>query len=480
MKIRTYQLGSLNLKVSPFLHANGELLRAVNVERDTIGAWKKRRGYVTYLGTPDNAQVTTLFSWRQNDDTTLLTYRKSGGTLYYSTAGTGSWTIAGNGTLTAASHVGHTVLDNILILGDGTAATRHSIGTLVGAGGGGTAFTATSGAPLAEHFTQYQGRVWAARGTSVTGTNTDMFYSTTGTATDWTTDSSSIRIPGSGRVNALFKSNDRLVATKDLGQMYRYDGFNLVDLATDLGPTSAYSIGNVEDFRLYLNRRGVFGYGGNRPEIVSNPIQRQIYNNNGSAIAGTVFDNAPGVVHNYDYFASVGTVTDDLTNETIADCVLKYDYQLNEWVNWKFANRPYAFHSFKDRNVDQQLIFGDNGGQCYQLSGTATTDNGNTIESVLEGVLHFGAPESEKKFNHIWAFTNPGCQAKIQVAVADTFTKSKLNWVDLKATGDGITECKFPQGFQGKLLFWKLYEASRNAPWNFHGFTVDVDIEDKK
>lgn len=476
MKHRIFNVGALQLRVSPFLAQNGEVIRAVNVERDSIGAWKKRQGYTTYLGTPDNAQVTTLFSWRQNDDT-LLTYRKSGGTLYYSTAGTGSWTIAGGGTLTANSHVGYTILDNTLILGDGTAVTRHSIGTTAGAAG--TSFTNTSGAPLAEHFTQYQGRVWAARGTSVTGTNTDMFYSTTGTATDWTTDSSSIRIPGAGRINSLFKSNDRLVATKDSGQMYRYDGFNLVDLATDLGPTSAYSIGNVEDFRIYLNRRGYFGYGGNKPEIISNPIQRQIYNNNGSAIVGTVFDNAPGIIHNYDYFCSVGTITDDLTNETIPDCIHKYDYQLNEWVDWKFANRPYAFHSFRDRNGSQTLIFGDNGGQCYQLSGTALTDNGSAIESILEGVIHLGAPESDKKWNYIWAFTNPGCAAKIQVATADTFTKNNLRWIDLKQTSDGIMEAKIPPTEESKLLFWKLYENSRESRYQFYGFTIDAEINER-
>lgn len=477
-KTRIYSFGALNLKVSPFLHKDGELLRAVNVERDMIGAWKKRPGYIKYLGTPDNAQITTLFSWRQNDESTLYTYRKSGGTLYYSTGGTGAWTIAGNGTLTANSHVGYTVLDNVLILGDGTATTRHSVGTTAGAGG--TAFTATSGAPLAEHFTTYQGRVFAARGTSVTGTNTDLFYSTTGTATDWTTDSSSIRIGGAGRINAIYKSNDRVVVTKDSGNMFKWDGFNLVDLATDSGLTSPYSVGNVEDYRLYLNRKGVYGFGGNRPEIVSNVIEKQIYNDRGSGVAGTVFDNAPGVVHRYDYLCSVGTVTDDITNETISDCIIKYDYQMNEFVNWKFAHRPYSFHSYKNLSGVDTLIFGNNGGQAYQFGGTALSDDGVAIESVLMGVIHLGAPESDKKWNYLWAFTNPGCQAKIQVAMADTLTKENLNWVDLKQVKDGVVEVRFPSGSQSKLLFWKLYENSSSERWNLYGFSVDANIINRK
>ena len=101
-------------------------------------------------------------------------------------------------------------------------------------------------------------------------------------------------------------------------------------------------------------------------------------------------------------------------------------------------NRPYSFHSYKDANGDEKLIFGDNGGQCYQLAGTATSDNGKPIESVLEGVLHMGAPESDKQWKYLWAFANPGCQAKIQVSMADTFTRDKKKWIDLVQVKDGF------------------------------------------
>lgn len=470
-KARIYNLASLQLKVSPFLQQEGELIRSLNLERDMIGALRKRSGYTTYLGTPDNDKINTLFSWLKNDTTTLYTYRYSGSVLYYSTQGTGAWTVCGNGTMTGGAHVGHTVLDDTMIIGDGTAATRHTTD--------GTSFTNTTSAPLAEHWATYQERVWAARGTATSGTATDMIFSTTGTATDWTTDSSSIRVPGPGRINSLFKSADRLVATKDSGEMFRWDGFSLVDLTTNLGPSSPYSIGESEDLRLYLNRKGVFGYGGNRPEILSNPIERQIYNDPGNGIVGTVFNDAPGAIHKFDYFCSVGTVTDDLTDETVADCILKYDLLHDEWGNWKFADRPTAFHSYRDEDGVEQLIFGDSGGQCYQLSGVTFNDNGSTIEAVAEGVIHFGVPELDKEFNFIWAFCNPGSQAKVQVAVEDTFTKGKKKWIDLKQTRDGVMEAKFPAGTRGKLLFWKVYEASRDARFHFYGFTVDADFVER-
>ena len=465
--IPVHNISALDLKVSPFLKGDGQVLRLLNVERDSIGGWKKRLGYTTFLGTPDNAQINSLFSWTRNDGTSLYLYRTSGSILYHSIQGTGAWTTSGNGTISNNGHFGQTVLDDVLIGGDGTLASRHTTN--------GTSFSDTTGAPLAEHWVGYEGRAWAARGTATSGTNTDMFYSTTGTATDWTTDSSSIRIPGPGRVNSLFKAADRLTPTKDSGNMFRYDGFNLQDLATNLGPSSAYSIGNVEDFRIYLTRVGVIGYGGGRPELLSNSIERQIYNDAGSAIAGTTFANAPGIIHRYNWLCSVGTITEDITNFTIADAILKYDFQLNEWSNWKFANRPTAFGTYQDTSGNQQLIFGDATGQCYQLAGTATTDNGNTIEAIIMGFVHGGSFD-EKKWNWFNAMFNPGCQAKVQIALSDTFTYGKLNWIDLGDAKNGVVEFRFPSGSRGRFLFWKIYEASRNTRFQFYGCEYDADI----
>ena len=466
MRVQVYNLSALNLAVSPLLHKPGEMIRCLNVERDVYGAKKKRSGYVTYLGTANGSQVNTLFNFTKNSGTQLWNYRASGDILYYSQQGTGAWTNCGNGTITAGNHVGHAVLEDTLIVGDGAGSTRYTTN--------GTSFTNATDAPEANHFAEYQNRIWCG------GTSSDLYYSTAGTASDWTSDSSSIKIPGAGKINQVFKANDRLVATKNSGLIFRYDGYNLVDLATDLGPSSSYSVAEIEDYRFYLNRLGHFGYGGNRPEIVSNPVEKQIYNDAEGGIVGTVFDNAPGVAHRYDYLCSVGMVTDDLTDEEIADCIQKYDYQADEWSNWKFAHKPTAWCSYKDENGDQKLIFGDANGQCYTQGGTALSDSGEAIETVMEGVLHGGAPELDKKHNYFWAFANPGCQAKIQVALANTFTKGKKKWIDLKQLKDGVMEAKFPSGSRSKLLFWKVYEASKDARFHFYGFTWDFDFIERR
>ena len=143
---------------------------------------------------------------------------------------------------------------------------------------------------MGEFFTEYEGRIY------MSGTTSYIFYSTVGTVSDWTTDSSSLLIGGAGKMGAIFKASDRLITTKNSGLIHRWDGESLVDLATQLGPSSPYSIGSVEDFRFWINRTGILTSNADKPQLISNPIQRQITNRSGSAIAGTAFDTIPGGV----------------------------------------------------------------------------------------------------------------------------------------------------------------------------------------
>jgi hypothetical protein len=465
-KLRAFSLGSLNLMVSPFLHKEGELIRSVNVTSFPTGAKSKRNGYGTLLGTPDNSKVTALFDWHKQDGTTFWLYRVSNGIIHYSTQGTGAWTVCGNGTLTVGATPGHAVLEDTMILGDGTALSRHTTD--------GTSFTNTDAAPYAQFWEMYQNRIYAG------GTGSDLFYSTTGTPTNWITDSTSVRIPGPGKFNGLIKIADRLVSTKNSGAAFRWDGYNLYDLSTNNGPSSPNSIKKIENFNFWLNREGFNSFDGNDTQLISNPIQRQIYNDTGTAIAGSEFDTLPSVAHKQEYITSLGTITDDLTGETVSNCIAVYDYQHNEWGNYSFADYPTAWHSYKDNNGDEQLIFGDATGQCYTFGGDYTSDNGEPIQSIIEGVLHFGSPEADKKFNYLWAFANPGCQATMQIAIADTFTKGKLNWINVGQFVDGVAEMRFPQNSDGKLMFWKLSEVSTTSRFTFYGFVLDVDVQERQ
>jgi len=165
----------------------------------------------------------------------------------------------------------HTVLDNTLMICDGAGSTRHSTN--------GTSFTNTTLAPVAVDLVEYQNRIYAA------GTVSNLFYSTFGTPTDWSTDSSSLTIPGAGKLSNSIKAADRVVTIKNSGLLHRWDGDSLLDLASNLGYSSPYSIDQSEGYYFGLNRLGVFGFEGARPKILSNKVQKLIYNDDGNGIA---------------------------------------------------------------------------------------------------------------------------------------------------------------------------------------------------
>lgn len=455
--------GALNLAVNPLAHRPGDMIRAQNIESDQFGAKKKRAGYVTYLGTmPNGSVVQDMMTWQRNNGTQFWNYALAGGNLYYSMQGTGDWTISGNGTLSPLGTLCSAVLEDTLIIGDGVSATKHSTD--------GTSFTNTSAAPIAVDMEDYQNRIY------IIGTASSMFFSNIGTPSDWTNDSSSLNIPGPGKLTTLRKLDDRLITGKNSGVQHRWDGDNLIDMSTKLAPTSSRSLAKIELVDFGLNRLGVYSYTGGPPELLSNPVEKQIYNDSGSAIAGTTFDNAEGVAHNFEYMLSIGTVTDDLTSTTISNCVMVYDYQTDEWWNNKLADRPRAWLEYNNASGSSVLAFAS-GSQVYTYGGTATADNGAAIECVMEGVLHMDTL-LDKKWNWFRASFNPGCEAQIQVAISDTFSSRSKNYINLGDALTGVVEYKFPPGTRGKFLFWRINESSATARLHFYGMQISYDIID--
>lgn len=476
-KLRVYKIGALDLQSNPLLLEDGTLIRGVNVDSYPIGGKRKRAGYVPYLSAvPNGSTIVDMFSFYPNNGTQFWNYAFAGGNLYYSTQGTGAWTQTGNGTLSPVGTMTHAVLANTLMIGDGVSATRHSTD--------GTNFVNTVAAPVAVSLEEFQTRIYAA------GTNSTLFYSTVGTPTDWVTDSVSFPIPGAGGLQSIYNSANRLVINKNSGRIFRWDGDNLVDLATNYGPTSGRSIGNIEGIRLYSNRTGIYSYDGNQPKLLSNVVERQFYNDAGLGIPGSYASSLQGQGFQYKYFlnangvAASGTVTDDLTSQPVNNLVFTYDIQLNEFLNYSLFDAPTAFLNYVDVNGVQQLAFGA-GANSFLFSGTATSDNGNPIASVMQGVVHAKTPESDKEWKYLWASFNPGAQARMQVALCDTFTKGKLNWVDLGDCSDGIVEFRFPtnlfpDGARSKLLMWRVTDNSANDRFIFYGFGIEATIIDRQ
>lgn len=469
----TARLQGLNLYTNPLmdLGSDGQIIRAVNVDSSPFGAKNKRQGYGTFAAGALSNPPNTLFSWTPDGGGSQFVYAQDGNVLKYSQNGTGAWAIAGNGTISSSSTsvLGYTVLNNTLIVSTNGGTTRYTTD--------GVTFVDASGAPAGNFLEQYQNRVF------IGGSSSTLTYSVTGDPTNWqttgTSDSSSFTIPGAGRINKLFKLADRLFVSKEFRQLFRWDGFSLVDTASNLGPSSPYSYGSVENNGFWLNEKGIFTSAGAAPQLISNPIYRFFNNTTGSQIAGTSFGSAPAAIHYYDYFAAVGSMTDDFTDETVPNAIIKYNFQKNEFLNWSFADFPTTMHAYRDLNGVPQLLFGAGvagvAGTIFQL-GTQTSDNGAPIESILELMFDFGNPLLQKDWRILWGFFNPGCGAQIEVATSDTYIKENKNWQTVGPAKEGVVYYRFRNGERGRFLFVKVTESSRDPAYICYGFGLEADL----
>lgn len=464
-------IAGLNLYVNPLLQKDGELIQAVNVDSNIFGAKIKRSGYETYLGTANGSSITTLFAWQNDTDTQTYLYRASGNILYYYdvTAGTGDWAICGNGTITPGGTVSYAVLENTLLIADGVGSTRHTTN--------GTAFTNTTAAPVANSLAQYQGRIYAG------GTANTLFFSTTGTPTNWSlvapADSSSLQIPGPGALSKIFVSQDRLMVAKNSGLLFRWDGFSLVDMGTSKGPTSPASVASDENLYMWINRDGHVVYNGTQPQLNSNAIQPFFFNKDNTQITGTQLFQVPSGVYRYNYYASLGTVSDDFTDETLTNAVMKYDMKADEYTMYDLAHKPTAFARFKDKDKNDVFIFGASNGRVYKFGDTLTSDAGEPIQSILQMILTFGSPHIYKKYNMLTAYFNPASRAIVQVATTDTFVRGEKQWVTLGQAKNGVMTSRFPSGSHSRILYVRIIENSKDARSEFYGLSVDVDLEEK-
>lgn len=470
MTEQLFNLGGIDLYKNP-LTSEGSFLKATNVDSYPFGGIKKRPGYVTFGGTTNGSTVQNIFQWTNDTGSQSYLYAKKGNVLqfYDVTAGTGDWVTCGNGTFSGTAFVSHAVLANTLVVGDGVGSTRHTTN--------GTSFTDTSGAPIAYGLEQYQGRIYAI------GTNT-LFWSSAGSPTNWSgvspADSSSIQIPGEGKVLGITKIADRLQLHKKAGNMFRWDGDDLVDMSTNYAMSSSQSYAKTEDYGFWLNREGIYGSGGDKPELISNAIQPYIYNDFGSGIAGTVFDNAPAACFRFDYYVSVGSIADDITRGTISNAVIKYNYQKNLYYIYSFANRPTALGMYEDNSGVEHLLFGDSAGQVYKFGGTATSDNGTPIEAQCEMVITGGQADKFKHWQEYSAFFNPGSKAKLQVGISDTFRRDSIQLTEIGDTSEGAIHWRFPQGTRSKLAYLKVYENSTGPSFQWYGHAVDFDISNTR
>jgi len=474
------------------LQTDGQLIHGVNIVQFPFGGMSKRPGYTSYLNNPDSSVVNSLFVWQFQNSGTFYAYRASGTNIYSSLMGTGNWAPTVNGSIASGQHVGNTIFNNVLTIGDGVNPLMNSLD--------GTTFTSPGSAPVAQYLTTFQDRVYTTDGTS------DLLqYSVTNDPTNWqnsgTSDSNFLVIPTNGALSGLFVAANYLNITQTRGNIYNWDGTTLTNTSTKFGPSSPWSIAQIDDTFFWSNNVGQFQYDGAQKTLISNPIQRQFYNRQNTGIIANSWGTMPSADYYWNYLTAVGTVTDDFTGRTIPNNIIAFDFQKTQYLNWSFYNAPTAMYGYLDTNKVRQLIFGDAQGQCFQLNPSITSDNGNPIPTEMVYLFDYAQQSSafsptsastvsgstyEKLWKSIRLFFNPGDEMNIQFSFSNSLTYANLTWSEVINTkvgdgdywqiSDGAVEIAFPLSQnnmpRSRFLFVRMYESSTTSQWSYYGASI--------
>lgn len=499
-----YALTGLDLYDNPMAAGmDGALIYSKNIISYPYGAKSKRPGYNSFLNAPDSGTVKSLLWFPFNSGTQFYLMRASGSIVYSSLNGTQNWTQMGNGTITNGNYFGGCIVNSTFIGGDGAGSTRHSTN--------GTSFTNTTGAPVGQYWEEYQGRAY------VSGTNSYLQYSVASDATNWssggTSDSSALFIPGGGSLTRLFKTPDQLVITKSTQRMYAWNGTAVIDIATRFAPSAPWSVAQTDQATFWINSLGHYMFDGGQLHLLSNNVQPFFYNRQGNGIAGTFLPTAQGVTHKHDYFCTLGSITDDISNISTNNAILNYNFQKNEYLTWQFNDFPTSWLSYLDNNNQYQLIFGNASGQCFQLDLTAASDNGQPIATEMVFRFTYSAnsislsqtSESalpgasfQKEWRWLRFFFSPGCEINVQYCYAETFDNlSELPWTEAVNTAnaqrlqqlnwqfsDGVLEMRVAQDIndnrRSRFLFVRFFDNSTTSKWSVYGLSVDAQVENNK
>lgn len=486
------------------MSSDGQLIYGLNITSGVIvgnGAIAKRPGYRSYLQSL-GTQINTLFSFYDSSGTRLYTYAAAGSLLNYSTQGTGNWTQASPGTINPGAYVGNAVMEQgltgtqFLCIGDGNQPLLVT--------SNGTSFTSPGSAPVAQYLCPYLNVMY-----TTDGSTNILNASSPEDPTDWqiggTNNSTQYYMANSGAAKNLFVAGNTLIITRSQGNIFTWDTTQFIDTSTTYGPSSPRSIAQIDDYWFYLNSFAVTGFDGAQKQVLSNPIQRQFYNRQGSGITPTSFGTAPSTSWYWYYLTAVGTVTDDFTQRTIPNAILQYDYQNNQWFDWSFAAPPTAMHSYYDTNNVRQMIFGDATGQAYKMDMTATSDNGKPIQTDAIFLFTYDQQSTafsqtsasalstamyEKKWNMLRMFFNPGDEVNVQFAFSNSLTLQRLTWSEAvlvkgrtKGTywqcSHGVLEMRFPDNEnnprRSRFLFMRVYDYSATSSWVYNGCMLDAD-----
>ncbi len=451
----------INRGVSPCLLKKSELIVCRNLYTDVIGAKTKRPGYATFLNAPDSNPVRNLIYFELGNGATKRLLRVSGTKIYvYSFTG-GVWGAVAKTITDSTNRFSTAALSGKLFMCNGNFTPMVYDGT---------DFNDVGTAPKGRWCAVFNRRiaVWG-----VVGNPDRLYLSKIDDPTDWSinaNDPSAAKYynvdPDSyGNLTGGAVASRRLTLFKEKAA-YRFDGTDFAPVPTSEGLSSQAGIKELEDFVIYPNRAGVYGFIGDKPTPLSDYV-KDYYAGIASNYYDPLVERLAAGLWKQHYLLSVGAITDKDDN-TYSNVVLAYNQRLNQWFLWTFAHLPYAFEVYNDASGVRQTIFGDDNGNTYTFdSGTA--DGTENIDTEIV-TAPLGAKQYQRyHLRGIGVVASPSASGKVFYDFSDN------DWQSIGELKGRYTTFMCPEEAIGVAPRIKIADNGNSASHTIYSITAALE-----
>ena len=375
------------------------------------------------------------------------------------------------------TRMGHAVLSNLLLLGNGGDYTMKYDGVT---------FTDMTAAPRCKYWLTYKGRVY---GFGVDYNKSRGFFSKTGDLTSWTNtpadattgNSFDVDLDSNGDIVGAEVINDRIIVHKERGS-YRLipDDYGrvaeILPIPTSKTSTSHWAIQQVNGKSYYPARDATYVHTGTTPGMVSFSVK--------DLFEGITDSNRTSLVagqwKNHFYLSAYGNITEDArlgggVARTFTNAVLVFNTLLNEWYIYTLGHKPTAFATFLDTSSTENLYFGDNSGNTFKF-GVGNLDGTLPIHGEIEiWPMYLGSFDIRKDIDYLSVLADMGNEAQV------FYKFDKDDWQPLgDVKGDFSSKFIADFGAERKNVSFKIVDSSTTKESVIYGFAINAQGWDQE
>ena len=247
--------------------------------------------------------------------------------------------------------------------------------------------------------------------------------------------------------------------------MYRWNGRSVeANLLFDVGCTSNESIATRNGLTFFFNPYGIFITQGDRPVIISKPIQRWI-----DAIDPAYFDQVSGECDEDNYYCSIGDVTVD--GVSYSNAMLVYSISMQGWRIYTYDEEIRYMARYTDDSGLFAIVAGNDDGDVHQLNNTNLDGTDQIPYEFQTGRIGFGTYSQLKSFSHLFSFADEIPGFEFQMETDTEPFRTIIEQTEFASQTQGLNA-------RGRYFRFAGRGEARGTRGLFHVFTItDLGVE---